>query len=642
MINAEFRRDMQQNVLVLKDQEVSQGRFQEKMLEHNSLDGFLPFRIQRMDEDRMLFYDLYGVQPLSEVCKRILPNVLQLISLVESILDAIKRAAEYLLKENDLLLKLEYMFVCLPRYEVKMCYYPGYQLPIKKQLSQLFEELMSCVDYEDRNAVYLIYSLYMKSKDESCTVLDLEEVIKRSKISITDRPSDNDIYAKKPVNIEIANESLKTAKEQQKIENNSMKVEMESAKTVEVQLKADFAREQEANVKFMNSKIEKPERNRGEHEIPLAMSTSISPMELKADYINTQRKSNMVEGQHKSPVFRPLISKDCQEEIEELSYPSKCYLLGGLIVFSVVTILFLLLKTDILFDPVLKKLEPIKLVAALCILTLPSIYGLKKIFEPRNKVSKIITSDQFKLREIAATKEVVGFDIDPLISRNIQRGQAEFETDKSTLFHKDEKIQLGGEEYCPRMGNKTNLIKKRKEGEQIIDINQVNQMDQVNHMSQMSQRNQVNQMGQVDQMSQRNQVNQIKQISLEGRFEDSNFNDININETKTMLLNGVQVSPFAQLISEHPEKADSITLIDCPFYIGTVKNKMNYSLSCPVISRYHAKVEKTEGIYYIIDLNSTNGTFVNGRRLKAQEPNVLIAGDKVAFANIGFIFACPN
>ena len=184
-------------------------------------------------------------------------------------------------------------------------------------------------------------------------------------------------------------------------------------------------------------------------------------------------------------------------------------------------------------------------------------------------------------------------------------------------------------------------------------------MGQVNHMSQMSQRNQENQMGQgdqmsqgnqvnqmgqvdVDQMSQGNQVNQIKQISLESRFEESNFNDINVSETKTMLLNGVQVSPFAQLISEHPEKADSITLIDCPFYIGTVKNKMNYSLSCPVISRYHAKVEKTEGIYYIIDLNSTNGTFVNGRRLKAQEPNVMIAGDKVAFANIGFIFACPN
>jgi pSer/pThr/pTyr-binding forkhead associated (FHA) protein len=109
-----------------------------------------------------------------------------------------------------------------------------------------------------------------------------------------------------------------------------------------------------------------------------------------------------------------------------------------------------------------------------------------------------------------------------------------------------------------------------------------------------------------------------------------------------MLLNGVQSSPFAQLISEHPEKADTITLVECPFYIGTVKNQMNYSLSCPVISRYHAKIEKLGGIYYINDLNSTNGTFVNGRRLKAEEPNVLIAGDKVAFANICFIFACPN
>ncbi|HEX3077103.1 MAG TPA: DUF6382 domain-containing protein [Lachnospiraceae bacterium] len=170
---------MQQNLLVLRDQEINGSIFQEKMLEHNQLEGFLPFRVQHMNGERMIFYDLCGVQPLSEVCHMTLPNVSRLTSLVHGILQAIRIVGVYLLKEDDILLSLEYMFVRLPEYQVKVCYYPGYQIPIKKQISQLFEVLMSCVDYEDRDAVYLMYSLYMKSKEESCTVIDLEQLLTR-------------------------------------------------------------------------------------------------------------------------------------------------------------------------------------------------------------------------------------------------------------------------------------------------------------------------------------------------------------------------------------------------------------------------------------------------------------------------------
>ena len=47
----------------------------------------------------------------------------------------------------------------------------------------------------------------------------------------------------------------------------------------------------------------------------------------------------------------------------------------------------------------------------------------------------------------------------------------------------------------------------------------------------------------------------------------------------------------------------------------------------PVVSRYHAKIERENGSFYLFDLNSTNGTFVNGKEVKDKQ--VLKVGDTI-------------
>ena len=51
------------------------------------------------------------------------------------------------------------------------------------------------------------------------------------------------------------------------------------------------------------------------------------------------------------------------------------------------------------------------------------------------------------------------------------------------------------------------------------------------------------------------------------------------------------------------------------------------TLDAPIVSRHHARVEQTAQGPVLTDLNSTNGTFVNGRRLTAPQP--LLEGDVV-------------
>ena len=60
----------------------------------------------------------------------------------------------------------------------------------------------------------------------------------------------------------------------------------------------------------------------------------------------------------------------------------------------------------------------------------------------------------------------------------------------------------------------------------------------------------------------------------------------------------------------------------------------------PMSSRLHAVLEWVDGELRLCDLNSRNGTMINGEKLKGNSPNspssftVLKVGDAIAFANI--------
>ncbi len=99
---------------------------------------------------------------------------------------------------------------------------------------------------------------------------------------------------------------------------------------------------------------------------------------------------------------------------------------------------------------------------------------------------------------------------------------------------------------------------------------------------------------------------------------------------------------YDSLIPLESTKFDTIEIKDYPFFIGTAKNNLGYSLINTAVSRYHAKLEKDESRFILTDLDSTNGTFVNGRKLMPNENLEIKQGDAVSFANIGYIFHCLN
>ena len=73
------------------------------------------------------------------------------------------------------------------------------------------------------------------------------------------------------------------------------------------------------------------------------------------------------------------------------------------------------------------------------------------------------------------------------------------------------------------------------------------------------------------------------------------------------------------------------------FLIGKKKDAVDGWLKARGISRIHARISREEDCYYLTDLNSTNGTFLNGGRLGVNEKARMRPGDSVGFADVRYV-----
>lgn len=89
----------------------------------------------------------------------------------------------------------------------------------------------------------------------------------------------------------------------------------------------------------------------------------------------------------------------------------------------------------------------------------------------------------------------------------------------------------------------------------------------------------------------------------------------------------------------HRIKDDEFILIaKTPFLIGKQAEAVNYCIMHnKSVSRVHASIQKHNGNYILYDMNSVNGTYLNGERLKT-DPKMIKHGDRIQIANEAFEF----
>ncbi len=190
-------KDKDKNSLIITD-EIEEGAylartdFREKMVRNNHIKGLLEFSVNIVDREKIYEYDTAGMVTLEYVSLHEELSCDRIKSILLGIADIVIRGAKYMLDEKDYIMDPAYIFFDT-KGDPHLAYHTGYGQPLRKQLENLSEYLMNRIDYHDQKAVLMVYTIYMRSREEGFGVYELKEYIESGGDKISEqRPKAGD------------------------------------------------------------------------------------------------------------------------------------------------------------------------------------------------------------------------------------------------------------------------------------------------------------------------------------------------------------------------------------------------------------------------------------------------------------------
>lgn len=123
----------------------------------------------------------------------------------------------------------------------------------------------------------------------------------------------------------------------------------------------------------------------------------------------------------------------------------------------------------------------------------------------------------------------------------------------------------------------------------------------------------------------------IKLINEDSIEVNISENSIVGQDMKNKKLNGY-------LTIENSTGKETIELNKEILLLGRMSGVVDYVLDSNVVGRVHARIENIDNYYYITDLGSKNGSYLNGARLVANEKYKLEDNSHIKLANINLYF----
>lgn len=107
--------------------------------------------------------------------------------------------------------------------------------------------------------------------------------------------------------------------------------------------------------------------------------------------------------------------------------------------------------------------------------------------------------------------------------------------------------------------------------------------------------------------------------------------------SRTVLLAVRSRQEQPQLI--HEQTGEVIALKTFPFYLGREKEYASHVIERDGISRLHFCIRERESQYYLSDLNSTNGTYINGTEILPGKEHRIVPQDMIRAGTEEFLFS---
>lgn len=181
-MDVSYRKDLRHNYLVISKIDNSNAEaYCVNMLQANSIDGIIKPESRNIDNQVQYYYDITSKQSVETIYIKNTIKLDKLKKLFVDLANLIEQAYEYLLNENDLIIKSDQIYIDLTTERANVAYLPGYNKDLEAQMITLIEYLMNKVEYNDKEAVLYIYNLYAACRDEGFSFNNLLSVIRESK-----------------------------------------------------------------------------------------------------------------------------------------------------------------------------------------------------------------------------------------------------------------------------------------------------------------------------------------------------------------------------------------------------------------------------------------------------------------------------
>ena len=155
----------------------SGDEFAIKMLERTNIKGLLRAGHENINGRVNLLYDISSKQALHTVFGTKKFSCTMLRTFAESLINLVDTLSEYLLDANNIMLKKECIFTDTSSGKYSYCYNPYYKGDLKVEMGIIFDELLGEVDYDDPEAVKLIYDLNKEVHKENFAIDSLGYVL---------------------------------------------------------------------------------------------------------------------------------------------------------------------------------------------------------------------------------------------------------------------------------------------------------------------------------------------------------------------------------------------------------------------------------------------------------------------------------
>ena len=176
-MQVEYKKEWMDTYLWIRAEKESEVSYEEKMIQYNPGEGRLEFFRQEQEGNTYFCYKVTGKKALNSIYAVLPIGEHQVRTILGQLFTTLEAGKEYLLSEEDFLLSPNYIFATLPRMELELCYLPGYGVPLREQLEGLFEYLLNRVDYEDKQAVNLLYDCYMFCMKEKGGLAEIKRLL---------------------------------------------------------------------------------------------------------------------------------------------------------------------------------------------------------------------------------------------------------------------------------------------------------------------------------------------------------------------------------------------------------------------------------------------------------------------------------